>query len=106
MKLYDALRAPSPRRVRIYLAEKGIEVPKVMVDLAAFEEKSESFRALNVLQRVPVLELDDGTTIAETMAICRYFEALHPEPNLFGVCLLYTSPSPRDRTRSRMPSSA
>jgi len=85
MKLYDALRAPSPRRVRIYLAEKGIEVPKVMVDLAAFEEKSESFRALNVLQRVPVLELDDGTTIAETMAICRYFEALHPEPNLFGV---------------------
>jgi glutathione S-transferase len=84
MKLYDAVRAPSPRRVRIYLAEKGIDVPKVVVDLAAFEEKSESFRALNPLQRIPVLELDDGTTIAETIAICRYFEALYPEPNLFG----------------------
>jgi glutathione S-transferase len=56
----------------------------VPVDLAKLEQKSESFRALNPLQRVPVLVLDDGTVIAETMAICRYFEALHPEPNLFG----------------------
>ncbi len=84
MKLYDGGRAPSPRRVRIFLAEKGIDVPKVPVDLAKLEQKSESFRALNPLQRVPVLVLDDGTVIAETMAICRYFEALHPEPNLFG----------------------
>ena len=59
-----------------FLAEKGIDVPKVAVDLAKLEQKSESFRALNPLQRVPVLVLDDGTVIAETMAICRYFEAL------------------------------
>jgi glutathione S-transferase len=84
MKLYDGGRAPSPRRVRIFLAEKGIDVAKVPVDLAKLEQKSESFRALNPLQRVPVLVLDDGTVITETMAICRYFEALHPEPNLFG----------------------
>ncbi len=84
MKLYDGGRAPSPRRVRIFLAEKDIDVAKVAVDLAKLEQKSESFRALNPLQRVPVLVLDDGTVIAETMAICRYFEALHPEPNLFG----------------------
>ena len=84
MKLYDGGRAPSPRRVRIFLAEKGIELPKVPVDLAKLEQKSESFRALNPLQRVPVLVLDDGTVITETMAICRYFEALRPAPNLFG----------------------
>ncbi|HLL29049.1 MAG TPA: glutathione S-transferase [Xanthobacteraceae bacterium] len=84
MKLYDGGRAPSPRRVRIFLAEKGVDVPKVPVDLAALEQKSASFRALNPMQRVPVLELDDGTVITETMAICRYFEALHPQPNLFG----------------------
>jgi glutathione S-transferase len=84
MKLYDGGRAPSPRRVRIFLAEKGIDVPKVAVDLAQQEQKSESFRALNPLQRVPVLVLDDGTVISETMAICRYFEVQHPEPNLFG----------------------
>ena len=83
MKLYDGGRAPSPRRVRIFLAEKGIELPKVPVDLAKLEQKSESFRALNPLQRVPVLVLDDGTVITETMAICRYFEALRPAPNLF-----------------------
>jgi glutathione S-transferase len=85
MKLYDGGRAPSPRRVRIFLAEKGIDLPKVPVDLAKLEQKSESFSALNPLQRVPVLELDDGTVITETMAICRYFEALRPEPSLFGV---------------------
>jgi glutathione S-transferase len=85
MKLYDGGRAPSPRRVRIFLAEKGIEIPKVPVDLAKLEQKSESFSALNPLQRVPVLVLDDGTVITETMAICRYFEAVQPEPNLFGV---------------------
>jgi glutathione S-transferase len=84
MKLYDGGRAPSPRRVRIFLAEKGVDVPKVPVDLAQLEQKSESFRALNPMQRVPVLELDDGTVITETVAICRYFDALYPEPNLFG----------------------
>ncbi|WP_299940240.1 glutathione S-transferase [uncultured Nitratireductor sp.] len=84
MKLYDGGRAPNPRRVRIFLAEKGIEVPIVPVDMGALEHKSETLTRLNPLQRLPVLELDDGTVLAETVAICRYFEALHPEPALFG----------------------
>jgi glutathione S-transferase len=84
VKLYDGGRAPSPRRVRIFLFEKGIDVPKVPVDLSKLEQKSEAYTALNPLQRVPAFVLDDGTVITETMAICRYFEALQPEPNLFG----------------------
>lgn len=84
MKLYDMGRAPNPRRVRIFLAEKGIEVPKQEVDLGALEQRSNEFTALNPMQRVPVLVLEDGTVISESMAICLYFEKLHPEPNLFG----------------------
>jgi glutathione S-transferase len=84
MKLYDSGRAPNPRRVRIFLAEKGISVPAEQVDLAAQEHKSPGFTALNPLQRVPVLALEDGTVIAESIAICRYFERLRPEPPLFG----------------------
>jgi len=84
MKLYESSRAPNPRRVRIFLAEKGVTVPVEQVDLAAQEQKSSEFTALNPLQRVPVLVLDDGTVIAESMAICRYFERLRPEPALFG----------------------
>lgn len=84
MKLIDGGRAPNPRRVRIFLAEKGIDVPVEAVDLAAREHLSEEFRRINPMARVPVLILDDGTAIAESMAICRYFEALHPEPALFG----------------------
>jgi glutathione S-transferase len=84
MKLYDGGRAPNPRRVRIFLAEKGIEIPLETVDIGAMEHKSESFTALNSLQRLPVLTLDDGTVITESIAICRYFEALRPEPVLFG----------------------
>jgi glutathione S-transferase len=84
MKLYDGGRAPNPRRVRIYLAEKAITVPMEPVDLGALQHKSAAFTALNPIQRVPVLVLDDGTVIAESIAICRYFEALHPEPPLFG----------------------
>jgi glutathione S-transferase len=84
MKLYDGGRAPSPRRVRIFLAEKGIEVPLVPVDLGKLEQKQPEFLALNPMARVPVLVLDDGTVISETMAISRYFELLHPEPNLLG----------------------
>lgn len=84
MELIDGGRAPSPRRVRIFLAEKGIEVPRRQVDFANFEQFSDAFRALNPMGRVPVLILDDGTAISETMAICRYFDALRPEPNLFG----------------------
>lgn len=84
MKLYDTNRAPNPRRVRIFLAEKGISVPLVPIDLGKGEHKSAEFTSLNPRQRVPLLVLDDGTAIAETIAICRYFEALQPEPNLFG----------------------
>ena len=84
MKILDEKRAPNPRRVRVYLAEKGIAVPFEQVDIMSGAAKSAAFAALNPIQRVPVLILDDGTAISETMAICRYFEALHPEPSLFG----------------------
>jgi glutathione S-transferase len=84
MKLFDGERAPNPRRVRVFLAEKGIEVPLVPVDMGALEHKSEQVTTRNPLQRLPVLELDDGTIITESVAICRYFEELHPQPPLFG----------------------
>lgn len=84
MKLYDGGRAPNPRRVRVFLKEKGIEIPVEQVDLGAMQHRSERYTAINPLQRVPTLELDDGTVITESIAICRYFEALHPEPALFG----------------------
>lgn len=84
MKLYDGGRAPSPRRVRIYLAEKGIDVPMVSVDMERLGHRSKEIAELNPLQRLPILELDDGTVLTETVAICRYFEALHPEPPLMG----------------------
>jgi glutathione S-transferase len=84
MQLYDGGRAPSPRRVRIFLAEKGIDVPMLPVDLGKMEQKNPDFLKVNPMARVPVLVLDDGTVISETMAISRYFEALHPEPNLLG----------------------
>jgi glutathione S-transferase len=84
MKLYDGGRAPNPRRVRIFLAEKGIKVPAEQVDLGAMAHKSSAFTAINPVQRVPVLVLDDGTVIAESIAICRYFEELNPDPPLFG----------------------
>lgn len=84
MKLYDSVRAPNPRRVRIFLAEKGIDVPRVMVDLATFEHRTDDFAKLNPLRRTPTLELDDGTIITESVAICRYFEEIHPDQPLFG----------------------
>jgi glutathione S-transferase len=84
MKLYDYARAPSPRRVRIFLAEKGITVPTVQVDLRAGEQLREDFRAVNPDCTVPVLELDDGTRIADAIAICVYFEAVKPSPALMG----------------------
>jgi len=83
MKLYDD-NAPNPRRVRIFLAEKGIEVERVPVSIMEKAHKSPEYRAKNPMMGVPVLELDDGTCIAESVAICRYFEVLHPEPPLFG----------------------
>ncbi|WP_379071593.1 glutathione S-transferase [Mesorhizobium sp. UC22_110] len=84
MKLYDGGRAPNPRRVRIFLAEKGLSVPLEPVDMGALGHREEAVTSRNPLQRLPVLELDDGTVLTETIAICRYFEELHPEPVLFG----------------------
>jgi glutathione S-transferase len=85
VKLYDNASAPNPRRVRIFLAEKGISVPVVQVDIAKAENRADAFRAKNPFGQVPVLELDDGTCISESVAICRYFEEVQPEPPLFGV---------------------
>jgi len=84
MKLYDGGKAPNPRRVRIFLAEKGLSVPVERIDLGQLQHKTAEFTALNPLQRVPVLVLDDGTVITESIAICRYFDGLRPEPALFG----------------------
>jgi glutathione S-transferase len=84
MKLYDGGRAPNPRRTRIFLAEKGIRLPTEQVDLAAMEQMSAAYAAINPIKRVPALVLDDGTVITESIAICRYFEALQPDPPLFG----------------------
>src|SRR5271154_901033 len=85
MILYGAPNpAPNPRRVRIFLAEKGIDLPETFVNMRKREHKDPEFRAKNSLGQLPTLELDDGTAISETVAICRYFEELHPEPSLFG----------------------
>ena len=85
MKLYDSKMAPNPRRTRIFLAEKGISVPTEQVDMTTMQHKTPEYTAINPLQRMPSLVLDDGTVITESIAICRYFEALQPEPPLFGV---------------------
>lgn len=84
MKLYNSNLAPNPRRVRIFLAEKDLSILRVEVDLAKLEHKTAEFSAINPFQVIPTLELDDGTVIGESIAICRYIEELHPEPNLFG----------------------
>jgi glutathione S-transferase len=84
VKLYDSALAPNPRRVRIFLAEKGITVPTVQVDIAKAENRKPDFLAKNPLGGVPVLELDDGTHVAESVAICRYFEETQPQPPLMG----------------------
>ncbi len=85
MLLYDApAPAPNPRRVRMYLAEKGISVPTKQLSIIAGEHKSPDFVARYPPGQLPVLELDDGRMIGETIAICRYFEALHPDQPMFG----------------------
>jgi len=85
MKLYNERNpAPNPRRVRIFLAEKGISIPIENVSLRERAHKSPGFKQKNSLGQVPVLELDDGTHLSESIAICRYLEELHPTPALFG----------------------
>jgi glutathione S-transferase len=95
MRLYHSIHAPNARRVRMFMAEKGIEMELVPVDLAKLEHRSEAFSAVNPFQLVPVLELDDGSEIAESMAICRYLEELQPAPPLFGS-------TPRERAEVEM----
>lgn len=85
MKLYNEHNpAPNPRRVRIFLAEKGISIPYVHVPIREGAHKTPGFRGKNSLGQLPVLELDDGSTLSESIAICRYLEELHPTPALFG----------------------
>jgi glutathione S-transferase len=84
MKFYDCATAPSPRRVRIFLAEKGIAVPVVQVNLREGEHLQPAFRKINPEATVPALELDDGTVVNDAIAICAYFEELYPEPPLIG----------------------
>lgn len=85
MRLIETHAAPSPRRVNIFLAEKGIVVPREERDMMTEDLKTGDFAELNPWHRVPLLVLDDDRTIAETVAICRYFEVIAPEPPLFGV---------------------
>jgi glutathione S-transferase len=84
MKIYETRTAPNPRRVRMFLAEKGVSVAYEQVDLLKGELRTPEFTKINRFQKVPVLVLDDGTAISETMAICRYFEELNPAPALMG----------------------
>jgi glutathione S-transferase len=95
VKFYDSKIAPSPRRVRIFLAEKGIKLDTVEVDLASGEHLSEAFAAINPDKVVPVLQLDDGSYLSEVSAVCQYLEELHPEPRLLGS-------SPEERARVTM----
>jgi glutathione S-transferase len=85
VKLYDSKLAPNPRRVRVFLAEKGIEVPTVEVDIGKAENRAPEFLAKNPMGALPLLELDDGTLLAESVAICRYFEEMQPDPPLLGI---------------------
>lgn len=84
MKLYDNPFGSNPKRVRMYLAEKGLDIPTQLVDFQKEEHRTPEFRKINPMAALPVLELDDGTILTESMAICRYLEELHPEPPLMG----------------------
>lgn len=84
MKLYTFPPAPNPTKLRVYLAEKGIEIPTESVNLVRGEQNRPEFRTVNPLGAVPVLELDDGTRLCESLAIVEYLEELHPEPAMIG----------------------
>ncbi len=84
MKLYTSPIAPNPRRVHVFLAEKSLEVERIEIDINAAANREPAFRAINPMGQLPVLELDDGSYLAETMAICRYLEGLQPDPDLLG----------------------
>ena len=84
MIFYDGGGAPNARRVRIYLSEKGLDIPMKTIDIMKSEHKTDEYKKISPLSQVPALELDDGTFITESIAICRYFEALNPDPNLMG----------------------
>jgi glutathione S-transferase len=84
VKLYDLPPSPNARRVRIFIAEKGLEIPIVPVNMMTGENQSEGYLAKNSLGKMPLLELDDGTCIAESAAICRYLEEMNPNPPLMG----------------------
>ncbi|MEM9443485.1 MAG: glutathione S-transferase family protein [Pseudomonadota bacterium] len=91
MKLYTYKQAPNPLRVHVFLAEKGISLPTETVDIRAGETRAPDFKMINSLGEVPVLELDDGQLLTESVAICRYLEALHPETPLMGDTPLETA---------------
>jgi len=95
MKLYDFAFAPNPRKLRVYLAEKGLSVPLVPVNLVKGEQRAPEFLAINPRGGLPVLELDDGTRLTESLAIIEYFEELHPAPPMIG-----TTPLERARVRA------
>lgn len=84
MKIYDFALAPNPRRLRIFVAEKGLKIPMEQVDLFQGKNRTPEMLKKNPAGGLPVMELDDGSHLAESVAICRYLEGLHPEPNLFG----------------------
>lgn len=95
MLFYDSTHAPNARKVRIFLAEKHITVPMVPVDILAGENRAAPYLAKNPLGGVPILELDDGSVLSESLTICEYFEELHPAPTLFG-------DTPEERAQTRM----
>src|SRR5580658_4582482 len=84
MKIYEDARAPNPRRLRIFVAEKGLKIPTEQVDIFARKNRTPEMLAKNPAGGLPLIELDDGSHLAESVAICRYLEGLHPEPNLMG----------------------
>ncbi|BAL24607.1 glutathione S-transferase family protein [Azoarcus sp. KH32C] len=94
MKLYSSI-GPNPRMVRMFIAEKGLDLPMTRVDIIAGENRREPFLSINPAGEIPVLEFDDGTALAETTAICEYLEERHPEPPLIGA-------TPEARARTRM----